>query len=100
MGADLTQWLEQHPQVLVVLPDEPNGDWRAQAGYGWIFKAWFGSWRQSWAAREAIREAGWDARYWGRKLRVTVTDGYDGEKLTEFVLGRYPSARRIQLRCD
>jgi hypothetical protein len=34
------------------------------------------------------------------KLRMTVTDGYDGERLTEFVLGRYPSARRIQLRCD
>jgi hypothetical protein len=62
--------------------------------------AFVSTWGQSWAAREAVGDAGWDARYWGRKPRVTVTDGYDGEKPTEFVLGRYPSARRIQLRCD
>lgn len=100
MESDLAQWVNRHRQVSVVLPDEPEGDWRAESGYGWIFKAWFGGWRQSWAAREAIRKAGWDARYWGRKLRVNVNDGYDGGRLTEFVLRHWPSVRRIQLRCD
>jgi len=100
MGADLTEWLHRHPRVSVVLPDEPEDDWRGEPGYGWIFKAWFGGWRQAWAARGLMREAGWDAKYWGRKIRVHVSDGYDGEKLAEFVLDRSPSVRRIQLRCD
>jgi hypothetical protein len=98
--AEFTRWLDEHPQVKVVLPDRPEGDWRSEEGYGWIFKVWFQTWSQSWAARNALREAGWDAKYWGRKVRVTPSDGYDGEKLTEFVLSRWPKVRQIQLRCD
>ena len=36
-------WQAQHPNVMVVLADEPASgtDWRDQEGWGWIFKAWF-----------------------------------------------------------
>jgi hypothetical protein len=100
MKADSDRWLIEHSKVSVTLPDRPAGDWRDEPGYGWILKVWFRTWRQSRAASDAIRDAGWDAKFWGRKLRVTVSDGYDGQKLGEFILDRWPDVRGIQLRCD
>src|SRR4051812_24684536 len=88
-------WQEQHSNVMVVLAREPapGSDWRDQEGWGWIFKAWFRSraeWRQ---AREAIEAEGWeiDAWSWGRKVRVEVNDGHEGQRLAASSL---PLARR------
>lgn len=58
MKMDADRWLDEHPKVAVTLPDRPDGDWRDEEGYGWIFKVWFRTWDQSKAARNAIREAG------------------------------------------
>jgi hypothetical protein len=100
---DTDRWQEQHPNVTVVLADEPAAgtDWRDQEGWGWIFKVWFrtrGESRQAW---EAIRAEGWEPepKGWGRKVRVGVSDGYDGQRLADFVLARWPEVR-IQLRND
>jgi hypothetical protein len=43
------RWQEQHPNVMVVLADQPAAgtDWRDQDGWGWIFKAWFRTWSES-----------------------------------------------------
>ena len=97
------RWQEQHPNVMVVLADEPaaGSDWRDQDGWGWIFKVWFrtrGESRQAW---EAIRAEGWEPepKVWGRKVRVGVSDGHDGQRLADFVLARWPEVR-IQLRND
>jgi hypothetical protein len=97
---DADRWLADHPKVAVTFPNRPSGDWRLEEGYGWIFKAWFRTWAESRAAMKAISEAGWQPNFWGRKIRVSVRDGYDGQKLAEFVLDRWPHVRRIQLRCD
>lgn len=101
----LQEWLVglRPTSVKVVMPDipAPGTDWQAQDGYGWIFKAWFRSRKESRDAEEAIRGEGWGplrAR-WGRKVRVLPTDGYDGQRLAEFVVARWPEAR-IQLRND
>lgn len=98
---DADRWQSEHPNVSVVLSDRParGEDWRAQTGWGWIFKVWFRSWRDSRQAMRAIREQGWRRSFWGRKIRVSVADGYDGQKLADFVLSRWADAR-IQLRND
>jgi len=98
---DADRWVDQHPNVTVVLPDRPppGTDWRAQHGYGWILKAWFPTWRESRRAGQALRAEGRAPKFWGRKLRVPVTDGYDGQRLAESVIVRWPGVR-IQLRCD
>lgn len=102
-SVSLQEWLRAHSNanVKVVMADHPAAgtDWQAQDGWGWIFKAWFHSWRESRQAEEAIRTEGWDPKFWGRKLRVHPADGYDGQRLVEFVLARWPKAR-IQLRND
>lgn len=96
-------WQEQHPNVTVVLADRPSegSDWRAEEGWGWIFKAWFRTRGDSRQAIEAIRAEGWEPepRFWGRNVRVAVTDGYDGQRLADFVIARWPDVR-IQLRND
>jgi hypothetical protein len=96
-------WQEQHPNVMVMLADEPapGTDWRDQEGWGWIFKAWFrtrAELRQAW---EAIKAEGWEIepKSWRRKVRVGVSDGRDGQRLAEFVIARWPEVR-IQLRND
>jgi hypothetical protein len=45
---------------------------------------------------------GWEpeSKIWGRKVRVGVKDGHDGQRLAEFVLARWPEVRKIQLRND
>jgi len=97
-------WQEQHPNVIVVLAKEPASgtDWRDQQGWGWIFKAWFRTLGESRQAWEAIRAEGWqpESKIWGRKVRVGVEDGHDGQRLSEFVLARWPEVRKIQLRND
>jgi hypothetical protein len=100
VDSDPDQWLRQHPNVAVVLRERPEGDWRAQAGWGWIAKIRFRSWRDSRAASDAISEQGWKVTRWGRKVRVGIEDGYDGQKLADFVLARWPEVPKIQLRCD
>jgi hypothetical protein len=94
------RWLRDHPEVEVTLPGRPEGDWRAEEGYGWIAKVWFRTWRDARTAKAAIRSEGWTAGSLGRKVRVGVTDGRDGQRLAEFVLERWSDLRRIQLRCD
>jgi hypothetical protein len=98
---DADRWQSEHPNVKIVLADRPSAeeDWRAQEGWGWIFKVWFRTWGESRDAMKEIRAQGWEPSFWGRKIRVTVPDGYDGQKLADFVLGRWPDAR-IQLRND
>jgi len=94
------RWLDEHPTVHVFLADKPESDWRREdSGYGWIFKAWFRSWTESRRAVEAIRDAGFDPKFWGRKVRVLVTDGYEGQKVANIVLERWPNAK-IQIRND
>lgn len=89
--------------VSIILADKPapDADWRAAEGYGWIFKAWFGSSAEASEAHAAITDAGWkpEPRRWGRKVRVGAADGFDGEKLIRFVSARWPGAR-VQLRND
>jgi hypothetical protein len=87
--------------VKIVLVDrpEPGVDWRTEEGWGWIFKAWFRNWTESRDAMKVIAAAGWEPKFWGRKVRVHVKDGYDGERLTALVKDRWPKAR-IQLRND
>jgi hypothetical protein len=94
-------WQQENPNVMVVLADEPapGTDWRAQEGWGWIFKAWFRTWGEARQARAAIRAEGWEPEFWGRKLRVGVADGHDGQRLADFVIARWPNVR-IQLRND
>jgi hypothetical protein len=96
-------WQEQHPNVMVMLADEPapRTDWRDQEGWGWIFKAWFRTRAESRQAWEAIKAEGWEIepKSWGRKVRVGVSDGRDGQMLAEFVIARWPEVR-IQLRND
>jgi hypothetical protein len=67
---------------------------------GWIAKFWFRTWRDARTAKTEIEREGWTPGSLGRKVRVGVGDGHDGQKLVEFVLGRWPDVRRIQLRCD
>ena len=88
-------------RVDIILVDRPESgaDWRAEQGWGWIFKAWFRSWGEARVAMHAIAAAGWAPKFWGRKIRVGVKDGYDGERLVAFVSERWPRAR-IQLRND
>ena len=100
MEKDADRWLREHPSVEVTLPDRPEGDWRDQTGYGWIAKFWFRSLRDARTAKTEIDREGWMPGSFGRKIRVSVTDGRDGQKLVEFVLERWPDVRRIQLRCD
>ncbi len=98
---DAHRWLNQHANVTVVFPDRPapGSDWRAEEGYGWIFKAWFRTWGESRQAMEAIRAEGWEPKFWGRKIRVPIDDGFDGYRLADLVIARWPEVR-IQLRCD
>jgi hypothetical protein len=98
---DADRWQDEHPNVTVVLAERPPpaADWRAQAGHGWIVKVWFRTWSESREALRAIRAEGWKPKFWGRKLRAAVTDGYDGQRLADFVLASWPDAR-IQLRKD
>jgi len=77
----------------------PEGDWRAEEGYGWIFKAWFRSWGEAREAMLVIAASGWEPKFWGRKVRVYVKDGYDGDRLVALVTERWPETR-IQLRND
>ena len=100
MDTDPDRWLSDHPKVDVFFPDRPEGDWRAEAGYGWIAKVWFDTWTESREAKGTIRDEGWELECWGRKIRVGVRDGYDAQRLAEFVLERWPGVSRIQLRCD
>ena len=100
MATDGDRWLGEHPKVTVFFPDRPEADWRTVTGYGWIAKFWFRSWAESRAAKAAMRDAGWEPKFWGRKIRVAIRDGHDGQRLAEFVLARWPDVRRIQLRCD
>ncbi len=100
MDNDGDRWLGDHSQVEVTLPDRPKGDWRAEEGYGWIAKFWFRSWGEARTAKTAISSEGWKAGSLGRKIRIGVSDGHDGQRLVEFVLERWPDVRRIQLRCD
>jgi hypothetical protein len=99
----LRGWSKEYPnaQTSVGLADSPSvgEDWRTQTGWGWIFKVWFRTWRQSWQALQALRAEGWEPSFWGRKLRVSIEDGYEGQRLIDFVLARWPDAR-IQLRND
>ena len=97
---DAERWYREHPKVSVILPDQPQGDWRAEEGYGWIAKIWFRTWADSRAAVSFIRDEGWEPRFWGRKVRVGIKDGFDGQRLAETVLERWPDLRKIQLRCD
>jgi hypothetical protein len=100
VDSDGDRWLGDHPQVEVTLPDRPKGDWRDEEGYGWIAKFWFRSWSEARTAKTAIGSEGWEAGSLGRKIRVGVSDGHDGQRLVEFVLERWPDVRQIQLRCD
>jgi hypothetical protein len=97
---DADRWLHEHPKVEVTLPGGPVDDWRAETGYGWIAKVWFHTRSDARAAKAAIRSEGWTPGSLGRKIRVGVSDGHDGQRLAEFVLERWPDLRRIQLRCD
>src|SRR5215210_674034 len=100
MDGDGDGWLREHPKVEVFFPDRPQGDWRAETGYGWIAKVWFRSWNEARTAKAAIRSEGWLPGSLGRKIRVGVSDGRDAQRLANFVLERWPNVRRIQLRCD
>ncbi len=95
------QWQHEHPNVTVILADRPapTDDWRAQQGHGWIFKVWLRTWGESREAMASIAGEGWKPKFWGRKIRVVVEDGYDGQRLADFVIARWPHAR-IQLRND
>jgi hypothetical protein len=97
---DPDRWLREHPTVEVTTPGRPEGDWRDEVGYGWIAKVWFRTWRDARTAKADIESEGWTPGSLGRKVRVGVGDGHDGQKLVEFVLERWPDVRRIQLRCD
>jgi hypothetical protein len=94
------RWLREHPKVEITLPDQPRGDWRVEEGYGWIAKIWFLTWREAVAAKTAIEAEGWEAKFWGRKIRIHVNDGFDAQRLADVVLDRWPDVRQIQLRCD
>ncbi len=48
---------------------------------------------------DAIASAGWTPKFWGRKIRVGVKDGHDGDRLIALVTERWPDVR-IQLRND
>jgi hypothetical protein len=100
VDSDADGWLREHPKVEVTLPGRPEGDWRDEEGYGWIAKVWFRTWGDARRAKAAIRSEGWTPGSLGRKIRVGVRDGRDGQRLAEFVLERWPDLRRIQLRCD
>ena len=103
MDNDASRWLREHPTIEVTTPSRPEGDWRDEAGYGWVAKFWFRNPSDARAAKAEIGREGWTpsgASALGRKIRVSVTDGHDGQKLAEFVLERRPDVRRIQLRCD
>jgi hypothetical protein len=100
VGNDADRWLREHPTVEVTTPGRPEGDWRDEVGYSWIAKFWFRTWRDARTAKTDIEREGWTPGSLGRKVRVGVGDGYDGQKLVEFVLERWPDVRRIQLRCD
>ena len=84
-----------------VWPDRPPAgtDWRSVEGYGWIFKAWFRTWGESRKAIVAIRAAGFEPKFWGRKVRVPVADGFEGARLVDVFLETWPRPR-IQLRND
>jgi hypothetical protein len=68
---------------------------------GWIFKAWFRTRDESRQAWETIKAEGWEVepKFWGRKVRVGVSDGQDGQRLADFAMARWPEVR-IQLRND
>jgi hypothetical protein len=97
---DGDRWLREHPNVEVALPDRPHGDWRAEEGYGWIAKIWFHTWRDALAAKAVIADEGWEPKFWGRKIRVSVKDGHDAQRLANVVLDHAPDVRQIQLRSD
>jgi hypothetical protein len=97
---DANRWLREHPTVEVTTPGRPKGDWRDEDGYGWIAKFWFRTRKDARAAKADIERGGWTPGSAGRKIRVGVSDGRDGQRLTEFVLEHWPNVRRIQLRCD
>jgi hypothetical protein len=48
-----------------------------------------------------VSKEGWkpEAKGWGRKVRVGVSDGYDGQRLADLVRARWPDVR-MQLRND
>ena len=100
MDSQADGWLREHPEVEVTLPGRPEGDWRDEEGYGWIAKVWFRTWGDARTAKAAISGEGWTPESLGRKIRVGIRDGRDGQRLAEFVLERWPDLRRIQLRCD
>jgi hypothetical protein len=97
---DGDRWLSEQPNVEVFLPDRPEGDWRAEAGYGWTARAWFASSLDAHVAMTVMRAEGWEPKRWMRKVRVPVRDGYEAQRLAEIVLENVPDVRRIQLRCD
>jgi hypothetical protein len=100
VDTDPDRWLSEQPKVAAVFPDQSEGDWRAETGFGWVAYVWFRTRAESRAAKLAIREEGREAVSWGRKIRVSVSDGYDAQRLAEFVLNRWPEVHRIQLRCE
>lgn len=100
MDDDAGRWLRERPTVEVTTPGRPEGDWRDEVGYGWIAEFWFRTWKDARAAKAEIEREGWTPGSLGRKVRVGVSDGRDGQKVVEFVLERWPNVRRIQLRCD
>jgi hypothetical protein len=71
MESDHLMQMEGVESTLADRP-EPGADWKAEQGWGWIFKAWFRSWPQSRETMKVIAAAGWEPKFWGRKLRVAV----------------------------
>lgn len=86
MDSQADGWLREHPKVEVTLPGRPEGDWRDEEGYGWIAKVWFRTWGDARTAKAAISSEGWTPGSLGRKIRVGIRDGRDGQRLAEFVL--------------
>ena len=95
------KWRAQGANVKVALADWPKDgeDWRTLPGYGWIFKVWFRRRADARVAAGVIGEELYEPRRFGRKIRVAIKDGHDGQRLADLLLARWPDAR-IQIRND
>jgi hypothetical protein len=98
VGVERDRWLQEHPKVEVTLPGRPEGDWRAETGYGWIAKVWFRTLGDARAAKAAIRTEGWTPGSLGRKVRVGINDVTARSWRSSCLNGGRISG--IQLRCD
>jgi hypothetical protein len=85
--------------VEVILAERPEADWRRIDGFGWIVKAWLHDRGEARDARALVEASGWSASRWGRKVRVRVRDGFDGERVVLLIADRWPRSR-IQLQND